>query len=145
MCRPPEILTRCLNMQVEDDAFEGLSDLESLSLEDNNVLLIPATALGKLPRLNRLRLDYNRIAALSASIVNGLADTLTELGLSRNVIREIPPDVFQVSRFALRNWGITTIKIILTNIPMVKFKSYVLYSIFYIDTQNKSYTETHLF
>lgn len=112
-----------MNTQVEDDAFEGLSDLESLSLEDNNVLLIPATALGKLPRLNRLRLDYNRIAALSASIVNGLADTLTELGLSRNVIREIPPDVFQVSRFALRNRGIPTIKIILTKIPMVKFKS----------------------
>jgi len=66
-------------------------------LEDNNVLLIPATALSKLPRLNKLRLDYNRIAALSSNILRGLAEILIELGLSRNVIREIPPDVFQVS------------------------------------------------
>lgn len=67
-----------------------------MSLEDNNILLIPATALSKLPRLNRLRLDYNRIAALSSNILRGLSEILTELGLSRNVIREIPPDVFQV-------------------------------------------------
>lgn len=83
-------------MQIEDDAFDGLSNLESLSLEDNNILLIPATALSKLPRLSKLRLDYNRIAALSSAILQGLSDTLVELGLSRNVIREIPPDVFQV-------------------------------------------------
>lgn len=67
-----------------------------MSLEDNNILLIPATALSKLPRLNKLRLDYNRIAALSSNILRGLSEILTELGLSRNVIREIPPDVFQV-------------------------------------------------
>jgi len=81
---------------VEDDAFDGLSNLETLSLEDNNILLIPATALGKLPRLSKLRLDYNRIAALSSTILQGLSEMLIELGLSRNVIREIPPDVFQV-------------------------------------------------
>ncbi|KAL5243026.1 hypothetical protein ACI65C_010436 [Semiaphis heraclei] len=92
-----KILNLAVNMlrTVEDDAFEGLTNLESLSLEDNNILLIPATALGKLPRLSKLRLDYNRIAALSSSILRGLSEILIELGLSRNVIREIPPDVFQ--------------------------------------------------
>jgi len=83
-------------LQIEDDAFDGLSNLESLSLEDNNILLIPATALSKLPRLSKLRLDYNRIAALSSAILQGLSEMLIELGLSRNVVREIPPDVFQV-------------------------------------------------
>ncbi|VVC30667.1 Hypothetical protein CINCED_3A022443 [Cinara cedri] len=96
-----KVLNLAVNMlrTVEDDAFEGLSYLESLSLEDNNILLIPATALSKLPRLNRLRLDYNRIAALSSTILKGLSEILHELGLSRNVIREIPPDVFQDFKF----------------------------------------------
>jgi len=88
---------------VEDDAFEGLTNLESLSLEDNNILLIPATALSKLPRLSKLRLDFNRIAALSSNILRGLSEILIELGLSRNVIREIPPDVFQVSATRKKN------------------------------------------
>jgi len=74
-----------------------------LSLEDNNILLIPATALSKLPHLSKLRLDYNRIAALSANILRGLSEILIELGLSRNVIREIPPDVFQVSVKLINN------------------------------------------
>lgn len=68
-----------------------------MSLEDNNILLIPASALSKLPHLSKLRLDYNRIAALSSNILRGLSEILIELGLSRNVIRELPSDVFQVS------------------------------------------------
>ncbi|XP_050539406.1 protein artichoke [Daktulosphaira vitifoliae] len=92
-----KVLNLSVNMlrNIEDDAFDGLANLESLSLEDNNILLIPVTALNKLPRLSKLRLDYNRIAALSSSILRGMADMLTELGLSRNVIRELPSDVFQ--------------------------------------------------
>ncbi|XP_050431725.1 protein artichoke [Adelges cooleyi] len=95
--RKLKILNLAVNMlrTVEDDAFEGLTNLESLSLEDNNILLIPVTALAKLPKLNKLRLDYNRIAALSLNILRGMSDILVELGLSRNVIREVPPDVFQ--------------------------------------------------
>ncbi|XP_060842206.1 slit homolog 2 protein [Rhopalosiphum padi] len=92
-----KILNLAVNMlrTVEDDAFEGLINLESLSLEDNNILLIPASALSKLPHLSKLRLDYNRIAALSSNILRGLSEILIELGLSRNVIRELPSDVFQ--------------------------------------------------
>lgn len=83
-------------LQVEDDAFEGLDSLETLSLQDNNILLVPASALGRLPRLSVLRLDFNRVAALSVDILRAVADRVTHLGLSRNVVRELPSDAFQV-------------------------------------------------
>ncbi|KAG8271003.1 hypothetical protein J6590_072537 [Homalodisca vitripennis] len=80
---------------VEDDAFEGLDSLQTLSLQDNNILLVPASALGRLPRLTQLRLGHNRVAALSVDILRAVADRVTHLGLSRNVVRELPTDAFQ--------------------------------------------------
>lgn len=83
--------------QVEDDAFEGLDSLETLSLQDNNILLVPASALGRLPKLTALRLDFNRVAALSVDILRAVADRVMQLGLARNVVRELPSDAFQVT------------------------------------------------
>lgn len=83
-------------LKVEDDAFEGLDSLETLSLQDNNILLVPASALGRLPKLTTLRLDFNRVAALSIDILRAVADRINHLGLARNVVRELPTDAFQV-------------------------------------------------
>ncbi|KAL1505524.1 hypothetical protein ABEB36_005070 [Hypothenemus hampei] len=80
---------------VEDDAFEGLENLEELNLKDNNVLLIPASALGRLPSLTTLQLDFNRITALSGNILSSLAQKLTKLVISTNVVRELPNATFQ--------------------------------------------------
>ncbi|XP_074033247.1 uncharacterized protein [Leptinotarsa decemlineata] len=80
---------------IEDDAFEGLDNLEFLNLKDNNILLIPASALGRLPRLSSLQLDYNRVAALSADILRSVADKVTKLIISKNIVRELPPASFQ--------------------------------------------------
>ncbi|XP_076250172.1 uncharacterized protein LOC143190010 [Rhynchophorus ferrugineus] len=80
---------------IEDDAFEGLENLEYLNLKDNNILLIPASALGRLPRLTSLQMDYNRIAALSGDILRSLADKVTHLIISTNVVRELPAASFQ--------------------------------------------------
>ncbi|XP_063906562.1 protein artichoke isoform X2 [Zophobas morio] len=80
---------------IEDDAFEGLDNLEHLSLKDNNILLIPASALGRLPKLTSLQLDYNRVAALSGDILRSIAERVTKLVLSRNVVRELPSGSFQ--------------------------------------------------
>lgn len=66
-------------------------------MQDNNILLVPASALGRLPRLTELKLDFNRVAALSIDILRAVADRVTHLGLSRNVVRELPNDAFQVS------------------------------------------------
>lgn len=72
-----------------------MDNLETLSLKDNNILLIPASALGRLPQLGALRLDYNRIAALSGEILRSMAERVSSLVLARNVVRELPPATFQ--------------------------------------------------
>ncbi|KAJ8956518.1 hypothetical protein NQ318_019237 [Aromia moschata] len=80
---------------IEDDAFEGLDYLQFLNLKDNNILLIPASALGRIPRLTSLQMDYNRIAALSSDILSSIADKVTNLVISKNIVRELPPASFQ--------------------------------------------------
>lgn len=81
-------------MQVEDDAFDGLTSLETLLLRDNNILLIPATSLSRLPNLISVHLGYNRVTALSNDILKAVSDRVTSVVLSRNVIRELPAAAF---------------------------------------------------
>lgn len=82
--------------QIEDDALEGLDSLQTLIIRDNNILLVPGSALGRLPRLSNFYLDYNRIAALSSEILGSIQpDDIKFMSLSRNVIRELPPGSFQ--------------------------------------------------
>uniref|UniRef100_A0A182IT29 Uncharacterized protein n=1 Tax=Anopheles atroparvus TaxID=41427 RepID=A0A182IT29_ANOAO len=84
---------------IEDDAFEGLDNLQTLILRDNNILLIPGSALGRLPKLSNLYLDFNRVAALSSSILKSIKpENIRYLSLSRNVIRELPGDSFAAFR-----------------------------------------------
>lgn len=89
------IMVRFLILQVEDDVFEGLSKLEILSLKDNNILLVPASALGCLPSLTALQLDYNRVAALSGDILRAVASHVMTLSLAHNVVRELLPTSFK--------------------------------------------------
>lgn len=85
--------------QIEDDALEGLDSLQTLILRDNNILLIPGSALGRLPRLSNLYLDYNRVAALSSDILGSIQpEDIKYMSLSRNVIRELPPGSFEMFR-----------------------------------------------
>jgi len=63
-------------------------------LEDNNILLIPSSALGRLPKLSVLNLSYNRISAISPDILKSLATRLISLNLARNVIRELQDGTF---------------------------------------------------
>lgn len=88
------ILDGCLSFQVEDDAFDGLISLRTLLLRDNNILLIPATALSRLPNLVSVHLGFNRVTALSSDILKAVSHRITSLVLSRNVIRELPPAAF---------------------------------------------------
>lgn len=79
---------------MEDDAFDGLTSLETLLLRDNNILLIPTTSLSRLPNLVSVHLGFNRVTALSNDILRAVSDRITSLVLSRNVIRELPPAAF---------------------------------------------------
>ncbi|KAI5698515.1 hypothetical protein M8J76_015398 [Diaphorina citri] len=86
---------RYLDLGIEENALNGLQSLEMLNLQDNNLLSIPASALLSLPRLAALKLDYNRITAVSPDLLKLIATRLTILGLAKNVIRELPADVFR--------------------------------------------------
>lgn len=77
--------------------MEGLDSLQTLIIRDNNILLIPGSALGRLPKLSNLYLDYNRVAALSSDILGSIqAEDIRYMSLSRNVIRELPGGSFQM-------------------------------------------------
>ncbi|VVC88636.1 unnamed protein product, partial [Leptidea sinapis] len=54
--------------KLEDDTFDGLVNLQTLLLRDNNILLIPGTALSRLPALTSVHLGFNRVTALSSVI-----------------------------------------------------------------------------
>lgn len=56
---------------------------------------MPASALGRLPRLTSLQLDYNRVAALSGDILRSIAQQVTSLTIARNVVRELPSRTFE--------------------------------------------------
>lgn len=74
-----------------------MDSLQTLIIRDNNILLIPGSALGRLPRLSNLYLDYNRVAALSSDILGSIQpEDIKYMSLSRNVIRELPAGSFQV-------------------------------------------------
>lgn len=94
VCLWLHILTVFVLFQVEDDAFDGLTNLNTLLLRDNNILLIPATALSRLPNLVSVHLGFNRVTALSSDILRAVSERVTSLVLSRNVIRELPPAAF---------------------------------------------------
>lgn len=77
--------------------MEGLNNLQTLIIRDNNILLIPGSALGRLPKLSNLYLDYNRVAALSSDILGSVQpEDIRYMSLSRNVIRELPGGSFQL-------------------------------------------------
>ncbi|XP_071645952.1 uncharacterized protein [Temnothorax longispinosus] len=79
---------------IEESSFEGLTKLKWLSLQDNNILLVPASALTQLPSLAHLHVQFNRIAALSSELIRATSTNLMTLGLTRNLVREIPPRLF---------------------------------------------------
>lgn len=81
-------------LQIEESSFEGLTKLKWLSLQDNNILLVPSSALTRLPSLAHLHVQFNRIAALSTELIRATSTNLVTLGLTRNLVREIPPRLF---------------------------------------------------
>ena len=48
-------LITMLFFKIEDDAFEGLRNLEYLDISDNKILALPAAALARLQILKRLK------------------------------------------------------------------------------------------
>ncbi|XP_014468508.1 PREDICTED: chaoptin [Dinoponera quadriceps] len=79
---------------IEESSFEGLTKLKWLSLQDNNILLVPSAALTRLLSLAHLHVQFNRIAALPTELIRVTSTNLVTLGLTRNLVRDIPPRLF---------------------------------------------------
>lgn len=62
-------------------------------MDDDKILSIPSSALAKVPLLQTLTVDYNRVGVISASSFENVLQ-LRELSLAHNIIREIPDDTF---------------------------------------------------
>ncbi|CAL4075808.1 unnamed protein product [Meganyctiphanes norvegica] len=80
--------------KVEIDAFEGLVALETLQLDDDDILSpVHFTALAKVPTLTKLTLDYNRLGVISSDSLRTVTK-LHVLSMAHNILREIPQGTF---------------------------------------------------
>ena len=70
-----------------------MTSLETLNLDDDNILSIPWTSLQKVPSVKTLTLDYNRVGVISAERLQSVT-MLYKLSLAHNIIREIPYGTF---------------------------------------------------
>lgn len=76
-----------------ENLFDGLSNLQELSLSANLLELLPEDLLGGLSSLQTLELRSNRLSDLPDDVFDGLS-SLQTLTLHRNDLTELPVDVF---------------------------------------------------
>ena len=74
-------------------AFDGLSNLDTLSLSDTSVASVAWGVFAGLPRLTWLSLSSNEVETLEAGAFDGLS-ALRHLGLGHNRLAALPSNVF---------------------------------------------------
>ena len=79
--------------EVPSGTFAGLTRLQKLYLERNELSALPADVFDGLGSLRSLDLDNNALAALPADVFDGLTE-LRELDLHGNALAALPADVF---------------------------------------------------
>ena len=75
------------------DVFDGLTGLKELYLYNNNLTALPEGIFDDLGRLEKLNLGYNSIATLRADAFDGLSE-LRELHLEHNDLASLPDGLF---------------------------------------------------
>ena len=75
------------------DVFDGLTGLKELYLYNNNLTALPEGIFDDLGRLENLNLGYNSIATLRADAFDGLSE-LRELHLEHNDLASLPDGLF---------------------------------------------------
>lgn len=92
------VLDECAIEEIEEDALGRLDELETLSLNANRLVSVPASLPGA--ALTTVYLEANRITALRSADFAGLL-RLDQLHLARNVIESIESGAFhQLTRLA---------------------------------------------
>ena len=87
----------CLNLNnlstLPADVFDGLTGLKELYPYNNNLTALPEGIFDDLGRLEKLNLGYNSIATLRADAFDGLSE-LRELHLEHNDLASLPDGLF---------------------------------------------------
>ncbi|XP_076662828.1 uncharacterized protein LOC143366019 isoform X2 [Andrena cerasifolii] len=78
---------------IQEDNFQ--ENLQYLRLGDNNLHSVPSDALRRLHRLRHLDLKANNITMLPEDAFTGYGDSITFLNLQKNLIKVLPPLVFE--------------------------------------------------
>ncbi|EEZ99323.1 toll-like protein [Tribolium castaneum] len=81
------------NTTLTKDYFEGLEDLEKLSLENNGLVDVEEDVFANTPKLTSLDLQVNKIK-LGANLFNN-TPLLKSLDISQNNLDYLPPDLFK--------------------------------------------------
>ena len=80
--------------RINSNAFNGLVNLETLSLSDNEIEVIEANSFESLVNLKVLKLNSNKIKQIYSNTFTGLSN-LEELELNSNQILTIEPNAFE--------------------------------------------------
>ena len=99
--------------------FEGLSSLQELRLESNQLRALPADIFSGLSSLRRLYLGNNQLTSLPPDVFSGLT-ALHDLHLHNNQLTSLPVDLF-AGLSSLRQINLHTNR--LTNLPVDIFSS----------------------
>ena len=76
-----------------EDVFAGLSNLQMLTLNNNNLSNLPEDIFAGLSNLQHLHLNNNDLSGLPENIFDDLSN-LQELGLYENNLSSLPEDIF---------------------------------------------------
>ncbi|KAG6454221.1 hypothetical protein O3G_MSEX008579 [Manduca sexta] len=81
------------NLELSLNAFNGLLELQSLDLAQNNIKFVPSGVFCALENLNTLNLTHNRIKTVGQiGFGQGCGSSLHSLDLSHNMIKSLPED-----------------------------------------------------
>lgn len=87
----------CDVVTIKKNAFNGLQDLLSLHLDNNEIEVIEAGAFSGVSKLNSLSFQNNKLKTLELGMFEGLAN-LNLLNLNGNLLKSLEPNVFEKAR-----------------------------------------------
>ncbi|KAM0679959.1 hypothetical protein GINT2_001900 [Glugoides intestinalis] len=127
--------------KIPDLLFDGLTNLELLSFQNNNIKELQPNIFEKLQKLEYLYLSKNKITELPSCVFDGLVN-LKSLWLEDNNIKELQPNIFSNLQ-KLEFLNLTSNK--LTEIPSCVFDGLVNLKSLWLEDNNIKELQPNLF
>lgn len=91
-------ILHCEVVTIKRYAFNGLQELLSLHLDNNEIEIIEAGAFSGVLKLNTLSFQHNKLKTLEFGMFEGLVN-LNLLNLNDNLLKSLKPRVFEKAQF----------------------------------------------